>query len=536
MDKDDETTGSDAPDFEVGVIGAGFAGLIAGLSLMDAGRTSFMIFERGATVGGVWRDNVYPGCACDVRSHLYSIASRPNPDWPAAYARQADILAYLQNVAARSGLQRHIRCDTEIVEASYVETARLWRLTDARGGTMRVRTLILALGPLNRPSLPSIPGLGRFGGTHCHSSAWDGSVALGGKRVAVIGTGASAVQIVPNIAAGVASLTVFQRSAAWVLPRGDRPSGALQRWLFRRFPSVQALVRGAMFWALEAVGSAFFGNAAMLDFLKALALRKLAREVRDPATRRALTPDHALGCKRPTVSDDFLPTFNQPNVTLVTDPIAEITPTGVRTRGGAEHVLDHIVFATGFFVADPDDYLKVVGLGGRVLAEQWARQGAQAHRGVTVAGYPNLAMLLGPNSGLSYSSVIGMAEAQMGYVLAWLDARDRAGGDAALDVRGEVQAAYNGDVQARFEGTVWASGCRSWYLDRAGRNAVIWPAPAHRYRRMMARFDAQAYRVLDRRGPPLPLAWGEESRVDPKRSGVSATAQPPRGGSHSRSA
>ena len=496
LDRQERLGAADAPDYEVGVIGAGFAGLIAGLELMDAGRTSFAIFERASSLGGVWRDNVYPGCACDVRSHLYAIASRPNPDWPAGYARQADILAYLKDVAGRSGLQRHIRCDTDIVEARFEEAERCWRLTDARGGRVRVRVLILALGPLNRPSFPPIPGLERFGGTFCHSSAWDRSVELAGKRVGVVGTGASAVQIVPNIAGQVARLTVFQRSAAWVLPRGDRPSSALQRRVFRRFPPVQALVRATLFWALEAVGSAFFGNTAMLALLRAAALRKLAREVRDPEVRRALTPDHALGCKRPTVSDDFLPAFNRPNVALVTDRIAEITPTGVRMQDGAEHALDHIVFATGFFVADPDDLLKVVGLGGRVLAETWAQDGAQAYRGVAMAGYPNLAMLLGPNSGLSYSSVIGMVEAQMRYVLAYLDALDRAGPDAALDVRGEVQAAYNHDIQARLEGTVWASGCRSWYLDRSGRNAVIWPQPARRYRRLMSRFDPQAYAVL----------------------------------------
>ena len=500
MDRDEQLS-ADALDYEVGVIGAGFAGLIAGLELMDSGRTSFAIFERAPSLGGVWRDNVYPGCACDVRSQLYAIASRPNPDWPASYARQADILDYLKAVADRSGLQRHIRCDTDIVEARFEEATHCWRLTDACGGVKRVRTLILALGPLNRPSLPAVPGLERFGGTYCHSSAWDASAELAGRRVGVVGTGASAVQIVPNIAGRVARLTVFQRSAAWVLPRGDRPSSAPQRWVFRRFPAVQALVRAALFWTLEAVGSAFFGNAVMLALLRAVALRKLAREVRDPHVRRALTPDHALGCKRPTVSDDFLPAFNRSNVVLVTDAIAEITPTGVRTISGAEHALDHIVFATGFFVADPDDLLQVVGVGGRVLAEAWEEDGAQAYRGVAIAGYPNLAMLLGPNSGLSYSSVIGMVEAQMCYVLAYLDALDRAGPDAALDVRGEVQANYNRDIQARFQGTVWASGCRSWYQDRSGRNAVIWPQPARSYRRLMSRFDPEAYAVL-RASPP----------------------------------
>ncbi len=483
-------------DHDVGVIGAGFAGLIAGLQLLEAGRSSLAIYEQAPELGGVWRDNVYPGCACDVRSHLYSIASKPNPDWPSSYARQPDILAYLKRVAEGSGLGSHIRFDTEIVEVRFLEDTLCWRLTDARGGVSHVRTVILASGPVNRATTPPIPGLERFDGTSCHSSAWADELDLTGKRVAVVGTGASAVQIVPNIAGRVAKLTVFQRSAAWVLPRGDRPSTRIERWLFRRVPSLQTLVRRGIDGAMEAMGTAFFGNAPIHWLLRTVALRKLAREVRDPAVRQTLTPDYALGCKRMTVSDDFLPAFNRSNVELVTDPITEVAPEGLRTRSGVLHPVDHIVFATGFVVADPDGFLRVVGVDGRVLPEQWAQEGAQAYRGVTVAGYPNLAMLLGPNSGLSYSSVIAMAEAQMGYVLGYLDARDRAGPDAALDVRPAVQAAYNAELQASLAGTVWASGCRSWYIDRAGRNAAIWPAPAHRYRRLMARFDPDAYAVL----------------------------------------
>ncbi len=483
-------------DYEIGVIGAGFAGLTAAIQLLGAGRSSLAVFERAGELGGVWRDNVYPGCACDVRSHLYAIASDPNPDWPSSYARQADILAYLKGVAERRGVARRIQFGVDIVEALFREDAGCWRLTDAGGGVRHVRVLILATGPLNRPSFPRFPGLEQFGGSFAHSAAWDTSLDLAGKRVAVIGTGASGVQVVPNIAGQVARLTVFQRSAPWVMPRGDRRTTRLERWLFRRLPVTQALVRGVIYWALEGVGSAFFGAAWLARVLRAVALRKLKREVSDPQVRAKLTPDYAIGCKRLTVSDEFLPTFNRPNVELVTDPIAEITRAGIRTRSGVDYPLDHIVFATGFIVADPDDFLRVVGRDGRVLPEQWAEEGAQAYRGVTVAGYPNLAMLLGPNSALSYSSVIHVVESQVGYVLKYLDALDAAGSGAALDVRTEVQAAFNTDVQAKLEGTVWASGCRSWYLDRAGRNAGILPEPGHRYRRRMSRFDAEAYKVV----------------------------------------
>ena len=483
-------------DCEIGVIGAGFAGLVAAIQLLGAGRSSLAVFERADELGGVWRDNVYPGCACDVRSHLYAIASDPNPDWPSSYARQADILAYLKQVAERRDVGGRIRFGVDIVEARFLEGAGCWRLTDAGGALRHVRMLILATGPLNRPSFPALPGLERFGGTSMHSSAWDTSLDLTGKRVAVIGTGASGVQVIPNIAGQVARLTVFQRSAPWVMPRADRRTTPLERWLFRRVPALQSLVRGAIYWALEGVGSAFFGNPLLARGLRAVALRKLRREVRDPQVRAKLTPDYAIGCKRLTVSDDFLPTFNRDNVELVTDPIAEVTPAGLRTRDGTEHRLDHIVFATGFVVADPDDFLRVVGRNGRVLPEQWAEEGAQAYRGVTVAGYPNLAMLLGPNSALSYSSVIHVVESQMRYVLGYLDALDASGSGAALDVKPDLQAAFNADVQAKLEGTVWASGCRSWYLDRSGRNAGVLAEPGWRYRRRMKRFDAEAYEVV----------------------------------------
>ena len=458
------------PDYETAVIGAGFAGLAAALNLLDAGRTSFVVFERAAEVGGVWRDNVYPGCACDVRSHLYSLAARPNPDWASTYASQPDILAYLRRIAGEAAVASRISFDTEILEARFLEDQGHWRLLDARGGVHHVRTLILALGPLNRPALPAIPGLERFGGAIRHSCAWDASLALSGKRVAVVGTGASGIQIVPNIADEVERLTVFQRSAAWVLPRGDRRIGKLERWLFRRAPVLQRIVRSAIFWLMEGVGTAFFGNRPMHRLLVAVALRKLRREVRDPATRLALTPDYTLGCKRMTVSDDYYAAFNRSNVTLVVDPIGEITETGIRTRGGALHEVDHIVFTTGFVVADPDAFLRVVGPGGRVLAEQWAAEGAQAHRGVTVSGYPNLLMLLGPNSGLSYASAVYVVESQLTYVRQYLDALDRAGPTAALDVQEQVQDAYNTGLQAKLAHTVWASGCRSWYISRSGRN------------------------------------------------------------------
>ena len=492
-----KTRSSGAPevDHDVVVVGAGFAGLIAGLELLRAGRRDFVVLERAAEVGGVWRDNVYPGCACDIRSHLYSIASHPDPNWRRSYARQPELLAYLRRVSEEAGLQRRIRLGAEVVEALWEEDAGRWRLTLAGGTVLRARSVLLASGPLNRSKIPAMPGLHRFSGEVMHSSAWRHEVTLAGRRVAVVGTGASAVQIVPSIAPEAGRLTVFQRSAAWVMPRGDRAVTGLERWLFRRVPGVQALVRHGLFWGLEAVGTAFLGKRRLQGPLRRVALGKLRREVRDPAVRAALTPDYPLGCKRMTVSDDYLPAFNRANVELVTSPVVEATASGLMTADGREHRLDVIVFATGFTVADPDDFLRVIGRDGRVLAEEWAVEGARAYLGVTLSGYPNLAMLLGPNSGLSYSSVVHVVESQMPYLLRWLAERDVAGPCAALDVRAEVQEAYNAELQAKLRGSIWNVGCSSWYLDRHGRNAVIYPDLSHRYRRRLARFDAGAYAV-----------------------------------------
>jgi cation diffusion facilitator CzcD-associated flavoprotein CzcO len=317
-------------------------------------------------------------------------------------------------------------------------------------------------------------------------------VKLAGKRVAVIGSGASAVQIVPNIAAEVSRLDVFQRSAPWVLPRGSRRIGAFTQWLFRHVPALQTFARQIIYWAMEFVGLAFMGNDRIGGWFSGMARRKLAREVKDPAVRAKLTPDYKFGCKRVLVSDDFYPAFNRPNVALVTEKIARIEPHGIRTGDGRLHEADVIVFATGFIVADTDDYLRVVGMDGRVLADEWNREGCEAYLGINVAGYPNLALLLGPNSGLSHSSALHVMESQMRYIVQYLE-RISKKGTAWLDVKPEVQSLYNVKVQSRLVGTVWAAGCSSWYLNRSGSNAAIYPGLTWQYRRATARLNANDY-------------------------------------------
>lgn len=482
-------------DCEVGIVGAGFGGLIAALELRRAGRESFVIFERGDEVGGVWRDNVYPGCVCDVPSHLYSIAARPNPAWSSNFASQAEILEYLKGVSVRDDLRGRIRFGRQIVELRFLVEEACWLVTDQRGDTLRVRAVIIAVGPHSRPRQPLLEGERTFVGGSFHSACWDSSVDLSRKRVAVIGTGASAIQIVPSIAPIVDSLTVFQRSAPWILPRSERRISSFEHWIFRAVPRAQAVARAAIYWQMEAIGLAFVGPRTLNRLLAAVALNHLKRQVRDAATRRALTPNYRAGCKRMMVSDDFYPALNRSNVHLVTESIARIVPTGLVTTADTFHAADYIIYATGFTVADPDGFLRVVGLDGRVLADEWAVDGAAAYLATTVEGYPNLAILLGPNSGLSHSSALHVIESQMIYVVRYLAAIDRAGKNAFLDVIPAVQESYNAKLQRRLGKMIWSSGCRSWYLNRKGKNTAIFPGLTFSFRRRLNRFDTRAYSV-----------------------------------------
>jgi cation diffusion facilitator CzcD-associated flavoprotein CzcO len=482
------------PDFEVGIIGAGFSGLVAAVELRRAGCNDFIILERADDVGGVWRENVYPGCACDVPAQLYSIARRPNPDWSRNFAHQSEILDYLRGISREDGIGERVRLGFDVLEARFDAARGHWRLIARDGRVVHVRVLIAAMGPHSRPKLPPLPGRDKFSGTLLHSSQWDHSLPLQGRKVAVIGTGASAIQIVPALAGVVAELIVVQRSAPWVLPRGERQRRAWERWLFRKLPFTQRLSRAAVYWLMEFIGLAFVGPRPFNKLLGAVVMHKLAREVHDPLRRAQLVPDYRVGCKRLMVSDDYYPAFNRSDVKLVTSPFVALTAGGFETADGVRHEADHIVFATGFHVADPDDFLRIVGLDGRVLADEWARDGANAFQGTTVSGYPNLALLLGPNSGLSHSSAIHVVESQMAYVVGYLQALRAAGGGVSLDVEADVQQAYNRELQARLSRMVWNSGCHSWYIDRAGRNTAIFPGLTWRFRRMMRDFDPSPYR------------------------------------------
>ncbi len=484
------------PDFQIGIVGAGFAGIIAALRLRQSKRDSFVIFERAAEVGGTWRDNLYPGCACDVPSNLYSISFEPNPNWKRMYSPQAEILEYLKNLARKNDIENHIRYDSDIVNFEFVEKYGLWKLTDRNGKTTLVKMLILAVGPFNRPQIPDIEGLKTFAGKVLHSARWDARYDLKAKRVAVVGTGASAVQIVPAIAPDVAHLTVFQRTAAWLAPRMDREISPERQRRYRKFPFLQKLARGILYWFLEFRGLMFTGNERIHRYFHKLSLEKLEKEVKDPETRRKLTPDYKLGCKRILSSDDFYPTFNRKNVSLEIDPIERITPEGILTHTGKFHKLDTIIFATGFEVADFTTDMGVTGRSGRELFSEWKENGLEAYRGTTVSGYPNLTFILGPNTGLGHSSMIHIMESQANYIMKYVELLEKSGENAFLDLKPDVQRDYNRFLDQDFQKTVWAAGCKSWYINAKGRNTTLYPRLTLNFRRETKRLDSGEYEIV----------------------------------------
>ena len=492
-------------EVEVAIVGAGFSGLAVAERLRRAGRNDFVLLERGADVGGTWRDNSYPGCRCDVPSHLYSFGSAPNPDWTSTYSAQPEIQDYLRRFASERGLLPHIRLGCELESARWDSLRARWDIRTSRGG-IRARVLVSAAGPLSDPVLPDLPGLESFRGECFHSAAWNHSHALDGRRVAVIGTGASAIQFVPEIQPRVARLVLFQRTPPWVLPHRDRPIRAWERRLYRRAPLAQRVLRGALYWGRELYAVPMV-RARLSGAIAWLGRRHLNRQVSDPELRRRLTPDYAPGCKRLLLSNTYYPALTRANVEVVTAGIAEVRPHSIVTRDGAQHAVDTIIFGTGFRVTDPPIAERVVGAGGRSLAAVWDGS-LEAHRGSTVAGFPNLFLMLGPNTGLGHTSVVLMAEAQARYVLGALEHMDRAG-IAALEPTAAAQETWNRRVQAAMAGTVWtAGGCASWYLDRHGRNTTLWPRFAFQFQALVSRFDAANYAAP----APAPRT-GRRSRV-----------------------
>ncbi|GAA4254663.1 NAD(P)/FAD-dependent oxidoreductase [Dactylosporangium darangshiense] len=476
----------------VAIVGAGFGGIGAAIRLVQGGFDDIVVLERGEDLGGTWRDNSYPGCACDVPSQVYSFSFALKPDWTSTYSRQGEIWQYLRECAQRFGVRDKIRFGADVRRAEWDANAGRWRIATSVG-EWTADVLIAAAGPLNEPAMPKLPGMETFQGEAFHSSRWDHDVELAGKRVAVIGTGASAVQIVPAIQPVVERLTVFQRTAAWVMPRNERALRKWEHWAYRRIPGAQRLMRTVVYWSIEATVLGFL-RPRVMRLAQRMALANLRRGVRDPRLRAKLTPDYAMGCKRVLRSDDYYPALARDNVDVVTDGIAEVRAGGVVTRDGVEHPADVIVFGTGFRVTDLPIAERIRGRDGRSLAERW--QGSpQAYRGTTVSGFPNLFLLLGPNTGLGHNSVVLMIESQINYVLGALE-RMRLDGVRAVEPTAEAQARFVAGVDRRMAKTVWATGCHSWYIDATGRNSTLWPGSTWRFRQRMKRFDLAAYEVI----------------------------------------
>lgn len=477
---------------EVLIVGAGFAGIGMGVKLAEVGRR-FLILEREARAGGVWRDNHYPGCACDVESHVYSFSFAPNPDWTRTYAPQREIWAYLERCIERFGLSPSMRFGAAVKEARFDERSAHWEVTTEDGRRFRARALVAGAGGLAKPTLPEVPGLSRFAGKMFHSARWDDSADLRGKTVGVIGTGASAIQIVPALAPEAARLHVFQRTPPWIVPRNDGPISPAWRALYRRAPVVQRAARGAMFARRELIRLAFTQGSPLSRFAAKLARQHLERQVQDPALRAKLTPSYTIGCKRILISNDYYPALCRENVELVTDGIREVTERGVITADGVERPLDALVLATGFQAAEACAPFALYGRGGRSLGEEWGQEGAEAYRGTTVSGFPSFFMVIGPNTGLGHGSMVAMMEGQYRYILATLRAAD-AQGVAGFDVRREAQDRYNAALREALGETVWSQGgCASWYVTKSGKNTTLYPGFMTQFQWELRRFDAAAY-------------------------------------------
>ncbi len=460
----------------VAIIGAGMSGIAMGIALRRAGMEDFTIHEKAADVGGTWRENTYPGVACDVPSHLYSFSFEPNPDWSHVYSPGREIQQYFERCAGKYGLAPHLRPGSEITEARFDERTDRWHIKSADGRSDEADVLVSAIGALHVPNYPDIAGLDAFGGEVIHSARWRPGLDLAGKRVAVIGSAASAVQIVPEIAREVAHLDVFQRTANWIIPRLDRKYPASWKRAFRRMPWLGRLHRWQLYWMLERRFPLFRGLNRRNDLERRLALRHLEKQVADPALRARLTPDYPPGCKRILVSDDFYPALARENTRLVTEPIARITPEGIVTADGVLHPADTIILGTGFRTTDIPS-TEVIGRGGLTLREAW-KDHMSAHRTIAVPGFPNFFTLLGPNSGLGHSSIIFMVEAQVRYVMQclWKLVEYR-----TIEPSTAAAARFDAAMQRGLAGTIWHSGCRSWYQDESGRISTLWPYGTARY-------------------------------------------------------
>ena len=480
-----------AAPLRVLIIGAGFAGVGLAIQLQKRSIDDFLVLEKAASVGGTWRDNHYPGAACDVPSHLYSYSFEPKTDWSRKFAPQAEIVAYIQHCVDKHQLAGKIRCNTEVASAEFEQASGLWRVIGKDGEHYLAQGLVSACGQLNQPAYPRIPGLESFAGEAFHSARWNHAYDLAGKRVAVIGTGASAIQFVPEIVPKVQHLTLFQRSAAYVISKPDR---AYKRWelaLLRRWPWLQQIDRGLKYVQHEVRALAFIHFPVLMKLFQFSFQRHLAAAIADPERQRQLQPDYPLGCKRILISNNYFPALAQGNVEIVNQAIQSITPHGVVTADGREHPVDALIYGTGFAATDFLAPMQIKGLDGVELNQAW-RDGAEAYKGISVNGFPNLFLLYGPNTNLGHNSILYMLESQFAYVLNCLDALQQQG-LRYMDVKPQVQQRFNQHLQQVIRHSIWEQGCTSWYKNAAGKNTNNWPGFTFTYRQQTRHLELADY-------------------------------------------
>lgn len=482
------------------IVGAGFAGLCAAIKLDEAGERDLVVIEKDSDVGGTWHINTYPGAECDVPSQLYSYSFALNPDWSKVYSPQQEIWEYTKKVATEAGILDRVVLETAVLDSRWDDELQRWIVTvvpvnGKKKRTYAARTLISGSGGLSEPSLPDIKGIESFAGETFHTARWNHDVSLEGKRVAVIGTGASAIQLVPEVQKVAGQVDVYQRTPNWIIPRNERRFTRVEKELFRRVPGVQRAVRASVYATLEGRVPAFNRFPVLMKAIELQGKRNIAKAISDPALRAAVTPDYRAGCKRILVSNKWYPALAADNVELVTDRIAEIRPDSIVDADGVARPVDVLIIATGFHVTDPPIADHITGKDGRTLAETWSDKGMRAYKGTTVHNFPNLFQLVGPNTALGHSSIIFIIESQVRYVVDAITTM-RKQGLASVEPTAEAQDAWTEAIQERMKPTVWLTGgCASWYVDEHGNNTTLWPGQTFTFRNHLSRFDADQYVV-----------------------------------------
>lgn len=474
------------------IVGAGFAGICMAIKLREAGHHDLLILERNDAIGGTWYDNAYPGAACDVESHLYSFSFLPNPSWSRQFGPQQEILRYMDHCVDTYGLRDTIRLKAEVVSASFDQAEGLWHIAVASGAAYTARYFISCSGGLSDPAYPSIRGLDTFSGHMFHSSRWDHTYDYHARRVAVIGTGASAIQIIPAIADSVAGLEVFQRTPAWVIPKPDKPISGFRKAMYEHLDFMRRLYRWRLYWQHELMAIGFVVSPSVMRLFGKVAIRYINRAVKDPVLRKKLTPNYVIGCKRILLSNEYYPALQKPNIAVHTEAISQVNERGILTADGVQHDVDMIILATGFQAAENATRFAVKGLHGRDLNEEW-QEGAEAYLGTTVNGFPNMFLVVGPNTGLGHSSMILMIEAQVGYIVQAIQQADKRAA-RYMDLKADVQRDFNQDLQRELAGSVWQSGgCHSWYQNKNGKNVTLWPGFTFTFMKKTRHFDADKY-------------------------------------------